>query len=387
MNARFDPVRHRLSRRGLLMGGAAAMGGLMLSGCSGGGSAKMKEAEVVSKAVVDGDLNLFSYADYFSPDVLAGFEEHYGVTINYTYFSTVDESIAKLSSGQPIDIVTLSSERMHALARSGLLKRVDHDAIEHYGEVLPEFVVPPYNGADEQANTETAPFVAAPYATGSVGTAWRNDKVQGMTGAFDDFWTHPEAAGHLFLWDSAQTTLSSVLRRLGLDPSTAGQEEMDRVVEAIDELRPVLGGFSGVDTTQIENGQAWLTPVYAGDLFSALNEMQDDARARWSFQTNRESALFNADSYAISAASQHSGTALCFVDWMLQPENMRTNVEYVGYPIPTKTGMAVYEELTRDYEWLRVDPAIFGQPEQWLTPIPEDRNRLWQQTWNLVKAG
>ncbi|MBK0420418.1 spermidine/putrescine ABC transporter substrate-binding protein [Leucobacter sp. CSA1] len=378
----------RLSRRGFLLGGAGAAG-LLLGGCASGdgGGGSLDDAEMVSKAEIDGDLNLFSYAEYFSPDVLAGFEEHYGVKINYTYFSTTDEAMAKLSADQPIDLTTLPSERMLPLAESGLLKRIDHDAIEHYGEVLPAFVVPPYNGSDEEANERTAPFVAAPYATGSVGIAWRDDRVRGMTGSFDDLWNQPDAAGRTFLWDAMQPTISIILRRLGYDPAEAAEQEMEEALGALEELRPSLGGFSGVDTTNIENGQAWLTPVYAGDLYSALNAMPEDQRELWQFQTNEESALFNADNYAIPAASEHSGTALCFVDWMLQPENMRTNVEYVGYPIPTTTGMEAYAELTAAYPWLQIDEGVFADTDQWLTPISDDRLRLWQRTWNTMKAG
>ncbi|MBK0420423.1 extracellular solute-binding protein [Leucobacter sp. CSA1] len=383
------PHLRDLSRRGFLAGGAGTAV-LALAGCSsegGGGGRGLDDAEVADLAEIDGDLNLLTFADYFAPEVLSGFEEHYDVKINYTYFSSADEAIAKLSAGQPVDVTTMGSERVLQIAESGLLKRVDHDAIEHYGEVLPAFVVPPYNGSDEEANELTAPFVAAPYATGSVGLAWRTDHVQGLTGSFEDLWSHPEAKGHVYLWDVMQFTISIVLHRLGLDPSEAGDTEMRQVLEATEEIRPIIGGFAGMDTTLIQNGQAWLMPAYAGDLFIAMHEMNEDQRALWQFQTNKESALFNADNFIIPAASEHSGTALCFIDWLLQPENMRVNAEYVGYPIPTTTGMEVYEGLAAEYPWLHIDEEIFSDTTQWLTPIPDDRLRLWQQTWNTMKAG
>lgn len=384
------PSLSALSRRGFIAGGVG-VSLLGLAGCSGGGSGSptdaLGNAPLVDSIEPDGDLNLLTYADYIEQGLLDGFSKEYGVKINYTYFSSVDEAIAKLSAGQPVDLTTMGSERILPLAKSGLLSRVDHDAMEHYGEVLPQFHVPPYNGSDAKANEQTAPFFAAPYATGSVGLTWRDDKVQGMTGSFDDLWTHDQAKGHVYLWDDMQFTISMLLRRSGIDPSKAGEAEMQQAVAAMDEIRPLLGGFSGMDTTLIQNGQAWLMPVYAGDLFIALNEMDEKTGKLWQFQSNKESALFNADNFVIPAAAEHPGTALCLVDWLLKPENMKINAEYVGYPIPTTTGMEVYASLVKDLPWLEVDEAIFDDPSQWLTPIPDDRQRLWKQTWNLIKAG
>lgn len=385
------PFNNRISRRGLL-GGSAGIAGLLLASCSNGspsggsGGEGYLDGPIADTFEIDGDLNLLAWADYYEPSVLAAFEEEYDVKVNYTYYSSADEALAKVSSGQPIDLTMLGSQRIHAIARGGLLRRVDHSVIPHYDEVLPGFVVGPYNGSDQQANEETAQFVTAPYASGSVGTTWQSNEIQGMTGSFEDFWTHPEASGRIYIWDDMEFTISMFLRTAGIDPMQATQDDMSTVLEMMDELRPMLGGFTGMETTLVESGQAWLMPVYAGDLYNALNQMPEGEQENWQFQTNSEGAMFNVDCFVQPVAGEHPGTALAFVDWFLQPENMRKNAEYIGYPIPTVTGMETYEAMTADAPWLHLGNDVFEDPTQWLTPIPDENLNFWRSTWNSIKV-
>ena len=47
-----------------------------------------------------GTLKVYNYEEYISPDVLAAFEEEYGVTVEVTTFTSMDEAVAKLASGE-----------------------------------------------------------------------------------------------------------------------------------------------------------------------------------------------------------------------------------------------------------------------------------------------
>ena len=46
-----------------------------------------------------GPLRIFNYDSYVSPDIVASFEEKYGVKVEITTFTTDDEAITKLASG------------------------------------------------------------------------------------------------------------------------------------------------------------------------------------------------------------------------------------------------------------------------------------------------
>jgi spermidine/putrescine transport system substrate-binding protein len=57
----------------------------------------------------------------------------------------------------------------------------------------------------------------------------------------------------------------------------------------------------------------------------------------------------NSDTYAIPINARHPGTALLFIDYMLRPENVEKNINYIGYPMPVHGTEGVYQELVADY--------------------------------------
>ncbi|MBK5501385.1 hypothetical protein [Peribacillus sp. TH14] len=74
-----------------------------LVACSEGGlsvNEKQKSESVDAATRFKGDsLNLLTWEGYADKNIVEGFEKQYGVQVNYTYFGTTDELIAKLRAG------------------------------------------------------------------------------------------------------------------------------------------------------------------------------------------------------------------------------------------------------------------------------------------------
>ena len=93
------------------------------------------------------------------------------------------------------------------------------------------------------------------------------------------------------------------------------------------------------------------------------------------------------DCFAIPANAEHPGTALTFINFMLEPENASKNIEYMGYPMPYKGPDETFAELVKD------DPAINvtvddldERASSTRTSAPAGR-RAWDQAWTEIKAG
>jgi spermidine/putrescine transport system substrate-binding protein len=74
----------------------------------------------------------------------------------------------------------------------------------------------------------------------------------------------------------------------------------------------------------------------------------------YGFQTPSEGAPVNSDAYAIPGNAEHPGTALLFIDYMLRPENVKKNLNWIGYPMPVHGTEDVYEAIVADYPECRV---------------------------------
>ena len=104
------------------------------------------------------------------------------------------------------------------------------------------------------------------------------------------------------------------------------------------------------------------------------------------WQICKEGQLFTADSITIPTAARHPGTGLLFMDWLLSPEHVAENTQYIGYPIPTRAGLAAFKKLTEKYPWLNVSDDLLNQPSKWLVGPTGSRLQLWSQSWTTFVA-
>ena len=81
----------------------------------------------------------------------------------------------------------------------------------------------------------------------------------------------------------------------------------------------------------------------------------------YGFTTPSEGAPVNSDAYAIPGNAEHPGTALLFIDYMLRPENVKKNLNWIGYPMPVHGAEDVYEAIVADYPECRVSIEDLSQ--------------------------
>lgn len=364
----------QLNRRNFLfMAGAGAVT-LGLSSCSPSGSDQPLEAP---KAEIDGDLVYYAPTGYVPDEVLAAFEDEYGVTINQSYFSTVDELMQKLGSGMSADITFLPSNFFPRAVAADLLLPIDHSLMENWGEVTPIFNNPPFD--------PDATHLAGPYAMGGVGLAYRKSAVPSLTGSWQDLWDlAPDLNGRTFIFDDVTVSMTMALATLGLPTDTASPDDLNAAADALIELRQSLGGFGSSAGEKLENGEADLLMNYTGATLVTMRNVPfaDDI----GFEICKETMAFNADCLAIPAAAEHPGTALLFSDFLLRPENMRQIIDFVGYPIATTTGMETYNEMVGEAAFLKYDEAMYSNPDVWLAALQDEQLQAWNQAWTRVKA-
>jgi spermidine/putrescine transport system substrate-binding protein len=363
-------------RRFLFMSGGAAAAGLFLAACGSG--APGSDAELTPpEPVIDGDLAYYAPTGYVPDDVMSAFEREYGVSINQTYFSTVDEMIQKLGSGAAYDVTFMPSNFFARATAANLLLPIDHSRMKNWGEVSPLFHNPPFE--------PNAQHLAGPYAMGGVGMAYRKSRVNGLTGSWNDLWDlAPRLNKRTYIFDDVTVSMTMALSRLGLPTDTDSADDLRQAADSLIELRKNLGGFGSSAGEKLANGEADLLMNYTGATFSTLKDSSfaDDI----GFEFGRETLAFNADCMAIPSTAKHPGTALLFCDFLLRPDNMRKIVEFVGFPVATRAGETAYADLIKGYPFLVYDNAVLADPTVWLASLQQAQLTKWTQAWTRVKA-
>ncbi|MFE1881102.1 polyamine ABC transporter substrate-binding protein [Streptomyces diastatochromogenes] len=328
-------------RRAVLRAGAYGLLGAAAAGC-GFMPAKTPDAQQLApvKARVDGDLVYFNWADFVDPSVFKGFEKEYGVKVIQSNFDSMEGMVAKLNAGNRYDIVFPTAKWAQRLVRGGRLRRIDHSQLTNSHAIFGTyayFADPWY----DPGSAHTVPFTA--YKTG---IGWRRDKIGDLTGSWKDLWSD-KAEGKVFLLDDRDEVLGMGALALGLPVSTGNTGDLDRITSLLSTLRPRLRGFSSDSYNNLLNGNAVMTQAWSGDMAAMLNQAKDPSV--FGFEAPREGTPINSDCYAIPWNAPHPGTAMLFIDYMLRPENVKKNIEYIGYPMPVAGSEKTYAELVKPF--------------------------------------
>ena len=374
------PRASYLSRRGLLTaaGASAALLGLT-PGCAyidPPGPKALPKKKIKPK--IDGDLVYFNWADYVHPKVMKGFKEEYGVDIIESNFDSMEGMQAKLAAGNRYDVIFPSAQWVQKLNAANGLYPIDHSTLvnaplifDHYDY----FADPWYDPGSEHS---------IPFTMYKTGIAWRTDKLgDQLTGSWDDLWNET-AKGRTFLLDDRDEVLGMGALLLGLDLNTAKQDDLDAIVARIGTLRPDLRAFSSDDFNNLLSGDAWLTQAWSGDLAAVI--WQADDPSLYAYESPSEGAPVNTDTYAIPSNAEHPGTALLFIDYMLRPENVKKNINYIGYPMPVHGSEEIYDELMKPFPACKVTVDDLGQGNYFTNHSVAD-TRARDDAYTRIKVG
>jgi spermidine/putrescine transport system substrate-binding protein len=367
----------RYDRRELLRGGAGLALGLGLAGCGVGGGADTGDKKASQRKVakrVDGDLVYFNYSEYVDPKLVKEFEKRHDVKVRESYFDSMQAMMAKLRAGNRYDVIFPSAEFCDRLIQGNQLLRIDPDNLKGTDAVY-SALRSPYYDRDRQFTT--------PYALYATGLGYRADKVPDMTGSWKDV-VIPSAQGRSFLLDDFQEDIGMANLVNGYDLNTVVEAELEKSKDFLVSLKPKLRGFSTDTITNMTSGNAWVQHLWNGDIVNIRNQV--DNPEDFKFQKCSEGIPVGNDAFAVPANARHPGTALLFIEFMLEPENAARNVEYIGYPMPYEGApKEAFAELVKDDPSIEVTVDDLEGGDQFENLKGEGR-RAWDRVWSEVRA-
>ncbi|MGH2712939.1 MAG: polyamine ABC transporter substrate-binding protein [Thermoleophilaceae bacterium] len=365
-----------LNRRDLLRGGAGLALGAGLAGCGVGNVSRgsREETERPIKKRVDGDLVYFNYAEYVDPELVKGFEKRYGVTVRESYFDSMPAMMAKLRAGIAYDLIFPSAEYVQRLNAGNLIRRIDRDKLRNVDTVYSYFDDPWYDANSEHST---------PYAMYATGLGYRADKVSGMTGSWRDL-GEADSDDRSFLLDDYQEAIGMANLVSGYELNEIDPDKLEDSKQYLVDLKPKLRGISADTTTNMTSGNAYIQHLWNGDIVNIRFGV--DNPEDYKFQKCSEGLPVGSDNFVIPVNAKHPGTALLFIEYMLEPENGAQNVEWIGYPMPYEGGPTeAFEGLVKDDPEISLTIEDLEQGQQYVN-LKGDGRLAWDEVWTEFKV-
>ena len=150
-----------------------------------------------------------------------------------------------------------------------------------------------------------------------------------MTGSWNDL-TNPEGDGNMFILDDFQEAIGEANLINGFDLNTADEGEIETSKETLLDQKESARGFSTNSVQNLVSGAAFIHQAWNGDIVNVRNQVDDPENYR--YETCSEGVPVGSDVMSIPINARSPGTAMLFMNWMLEPENAARNVNWNGYP-------------------------------------------------------
>lgn len=254
-------------------------------------------------------LRLAIWTNYMPDDVLADFEQAAGCTVEVPWnYSSNDELLARLQGKDTgFDLAVPSDVILPALIAGGMLEPIDKASLRNAAHADPAF-------AKRQADPEGRWTV--PYTWGTVGIAWRTDKLAKAPDSWNVFADAKAAGGNAFLLEEARDVVAAALLANGKDVNAVDAPSLALAKTTLLGWRKAIKGFTGETKDHLLTGEAWLLMAYNGDVAQAMKEQP----GKFGFAVPKEGGILWIDNFVIPKGAPQKALAHRFIDFVLDPK-------------------------------------------------------------------
>lgn len=409
MPRRGPSRRQFLQRAAILAGGAPALA-VFLDACSKSGPASSAPSLTIAspsspvkwkipddnKPIADGlqpeqgaTLQLYSYADYVSPDAIKSFEDKFKTKVQVSTFNDTDEAITKIRGGNvDYDIYFPSYDQISRLVNGGLIKPLNHSYIPAITNVWPSFTNPWYD-QDWQ--------YTVPYTVYTTGIGWRADQVPEDIGAlsnpYDSLW-NPKYKNKTAVIDDWHTAMAMVLLRQGItDINTSSAADL-KVVG--DQLKALVAATSPKVTitmySDLPAGQIGLSQMWSGDIINAQSYLPEGIGPeilRYWFPADGKGMVDN-DLLVVLKGGKNPVLSHLFLNHMLEPDSAKQNFAQIGYQPPQNSinpdSLVADGTIPENLKSAVVKPEYFDVGYR-LLELDAANEAAWHNVWQAFNAG
>jgi spermidine/putrescine transport system substrate-binding protein len=339
-----------------------------------------------------GPLQFYNWDAYINPDVVKSFEKKYGVKVEISTFTTIDEAVAKISSGAvQFDVFVPEVVFLERLAVGKVLQPLNLTYVPNLkANVWPSLANPWYDVGSRYT---------VPYTVYTTGIGWRTDKLPGfdpanLSNPWSALWVEgPKISGKVGLLDDQHEGLAMGLLHNGVtDVNTENPADLNGAKNALINLVNTANlKFDTNEYQHLADGSLWLHQAWSGDMASVPTYAPQGTKAsifRYWWPTDGRGPIDN-DTFGVLRGAKNPVLAHLFLNHLLDVKQAFNNFTFLYYQQPLNA-MTPESLIQKGYIVPNLDTTIIreSQFKNGLVqgPLSEGGEVLWENAWAAVKS-
>lgn len=316
-------------------------------------------------------LHLYTWSNYFKPDLLSEFEHQYGCHISLDTFDTNEAMYAKLKAGAAgYDLIVPTSYFVDIMTQQGMLLKINPRLIPNLKNLDKAYA--------ELFCTLNLQY-AIPYLTGYSGIAYRKDKVSDIEPSWSVF-GRKDLRGRMTMLNDTREVLGAALKYLGYSLNTTDPAEINEAANLVIGWKANLAKFEGEQYTNgIASAEYLVVQGYSTD---AMQVIRENDKVGFLFPV--QGTIIGLDHFAIPEHAQEIELAHAFINFFYDPAIAAENMQYVFAITPNKEGIELLDNSFKESHLL-FPPVELLQRSEWIKDLGQNI-KLYMQAWDRIKT-
>ncbi len=320
----------------------------------------------------EAELNVYNWDAYIGESTVKQFEDRYGIRVIYDKFPDASTMMAKVRSdgkGAGYDICYPTSVEIPAMVRDGIIQPIRQDLVTNAVNLGDEWKNPGYD--PNNANS-------MPYMWWTTGYCWNGDVISEELDSWEALWSDAYS-GRLSMLDDYREVFAVAAFRLGLDPNTTDEGELDQMVALLEEQKPLVRTYTTDDIGVMAGQQVDIAHAWSGDVYQMY---EDVPNVKYVIPT--EGAVRGSDTMVVLSGAPHPVAANLWINFNLDAEVSAANTNYIGYMGPNAAARAFIDPAILEDPTVNPDIALLDKLVELLELGLDDDKYV--QRWNALKA-